>query len=129
MSNYSSQLRDPRWQRRRLKRLEAADWRCQQCGRNDLPLHVHHTHYIRHRKVWQYPDAMLRVLCEDCHEKISDAPPEIVAAIAILRNIPDDVYCDRCGGIVTNAMGYGWDKKARKFWCEPCVREMEGVAP
>lgn len=65
---YSEKLKDPRWQRRRLEMLEAANWTCDQCGSTDQTLHVHHNFYRTKTDPWNYPDHALRVLCEDCQE-------------------------------------------------------------
>lgn len=64
---YSEKLKDPRWQKRRLERFQAAEFRCQDCDCAEKTLHVHHRYYISKREPWEYPDFALRVLCEDCH--------------------------------------------------------------
>jgi len=65
--NYSDKLRDPRWQRKRLEALDAADWACASCSADELTLHVHHRRYIKGREVWDYSLDELAVLCENCH--------------------------------------------------------------
>jgi 5-methylcytosine-specific restriction endonuclease McrA len=67
-TTYSELLRDPRWQRVRLQNLEAAGWRCERCDDAETTLHVHHKHYIKGRKPWEYSQAELVVLCAPCHE-------------------------------------------------------------
>lgn len=64
---YAEQLKDPRWQRRRLEVLNQANFECTCCGNKEKTLHVHHKIYRKGHKVWEYPDAELEVLCEDCH--------------------------------------------------------------
>lgn len=64
---YAEKLRDPRWQRKRLERLEKASWCCDCCGASDNTLHVHHNDYFKGREPWEYELAQLTVLCEDCH--------------------------------------------------------------
>jgi len=66
--NYSDLLRDPRWQKKRLKILERDNWTCQGCGDKKSTLNVHHCYYENLRKPWDYPDSSLVTLCEDCHE-------------------------------------------------------------
>lgn len=79
---YSERLKDPRWQKRRLKVMEYAHWRCQICGTKDNTLHCHHSYYSRGKLPWQYPDGAIICICEACHEKIhgkrtlAPAPPE-----------------------------------------------------
>lgn len=67
MTSYREQLRHPKWQRRRLERLEAAGWKCADCSDADSELHVHHERYIAGRAPWEYEDALLAVLCDRCH--------------------------------------------------------------
>lgn len=64
---YKEQLNHPKWQRRRLERLEAAGWQCKDCSAVDEQLHVHHERYIAGRMVWEYDDDLLTVLCHQCH--------------------------------------------------------------
>jgi hypothetical protein len=64
---YAEKLKDPRWQRRRLELLEAANWKCCECEAADKTLHVHHNFYRSRTQPWDYPAHAYRVLCEDCH--------------------------------------------------------------
>jgi hypothetical protein len=66
-NQYSEKLRDPRWQKKRLKILERDGFTCQDCGDKDSPLHVHHVYYVKGREPWDYPQFSLRTLCEECH--------------------------------------------------------------
>jgi hypothetical protein len=65
---YIELLRDPRWQKKRLLKLEAAGWHCERCCDGSTMLQVHHKRYIKGRMPWEYDDAELAVLCEPCHE-------------------------------------------------------------
>lgn len=65
--SYSQKLKDPRWQRKRLEALQAANWSCKSCKATHKTLHVHHTKY--RGEPWEAPLDWLEVLCEDCHEK------------------------------------------------------------
>lgn len=69
-ASYSEKLKDPRWQKRRLKVLEYADWRCQLCGAKDKPLHCHHSYYARGKDPWQYPAGAIICVCETCHGRL-----------------------------------------------------------
>lgn len=64
---YVDDLRHPKWQRKRLEILQAADWKCSSCESEDRTLHVHHRRYIKTRKPWEYDDTDLISLCEECH--------------------------------------------------------------
>lgn len=51
------------------KRIKARDHNtCQMCGRNDVPLSVHHLYYGHGGDIFDVPDESLITLCEDCHE-------------------------------------------------------------
>lgn len=65
---YSEKLRDERWQRKRDKVKEKANYKCQDCG-NKEKLEVHHCYYKYGLEPWQYPIDSLRCLCSGCHEK------------------------------------------------------------
>jgi hypothetical protein len=65
---YNEKLRDPRWQRKRLKIFERDNWTCQLCCRTDLELHVHHL-YRTTEDPWDEPDLHLLTLCKLCHEQ------------------------------------------------------------
>jgi hypothetical protein len=71
---YSEKLRDPRWQKKRLKIMRYAHWRCQICGAKDSTLHCHHSYYTRGKEPWQYPDGAIICICEGCHEKLHPRP-------------------------------------------------------
>ncbi len=73
---YIEKLRDPRWQKKRLKILERDEWSCQICGDSTSTLHVHHRRYLRGKDPWDYDDALLTTLCEECHEYETDRWPD-----------------------------------------------------
>jgi 5-methylcytosine-specific restriction endonuclease McrA len=67
--DYMERLRDPRWQRVRLRVLERAEWKCEGCGTGEVNLQVHHGWYERGLMPWEYPDGALYCLCDHCHER------------------------------------------------------------
>lgn len=74
---YSQQLRDRRWQRKRLEILERDGWRCRdpKCKEpeNDaVVLIVHHRIYRPGKMAWEYAEADLLTLCERCHDKVHE---------------------------------------------------------
>lgn len=71
--SYSEKLRDPRWQKKRLEVLEAANWTCEECGCKTKELHVHHIWYQQGKAPWEYPVEALAVLCATCHIKVAEA--------------------------------------------------------
>lgn len=66
---YPEKLKDPRWQRLRLIKLELAGWACERCGDKEQTLHVHHAYYEWGKEPWDYDHYSLSVLCEDCHSE------------------------------------------------------------
>lgn len=77
-AEYAELLKKPQWQKRRLQMIEAADWKCVECGAEERQLHVHHRRYIAGAMPWEYADEDLAVLCEQCHDKahgLHDARP------------------------------------------------------
>lgn len=67
--NYTEKLRDPRWQKKRLKVFERDNWTCQMCGETEKELQINHKKYTG--EPWEAPDEDLETLCCDCHEGIS----------------------------------------------------------
>jgi hypothetical protein len=71
MSEYSSKLRDPRWQRKRLEIFEAAGWVCEHCSEETKELHAHHLIYKKGHSPWEYEDGEIIALCKDCHGMVT----------------------------------------------------------
>lgn len=91
MAAYSEKLKDPRWQKKRLEILERDDWTCQMCGDTRSTLHVHHRMYISGLAPWDYPDNLLTVLCESCHQ---DAGPLVAEEQRLLLEfLHGDIQC------------------------------------
>jgi len=67
-TDYSEKLKDPRWQKKRLEILERDQWMCQHCYDTKSTLSVHHLYYESSRDPWDYDDAALVTLCNDCHQ-------------------------------------------------------------
>lgn len=75
--SYSEKLRDPRWQKKRLEALQAADFCCQVCYDSESTLHVHHKQYFKGREPWEYEVGQLAVLCESCHSAGHESEDEL----------------------------------------------------
>lgn len=92
---YSEKLRDSRWlefrrefidRRRRFR--NGHDW-CDECGEETRgSLHVHHRLYLTNNEPWQYEDEQLRLLCEECHDRIHAVEEQ---ARNLIRRIPPHV--------------------------------------
>jgi hypothetical protein len=74
---YAEKLKNPRWQKKRLKILERDGWACQKCFDNESTLVVHHRLYLTRTEPWDYPDELLITLCEDCHENETNSVDSI----------------------------------------------------
>jgi hypothetical protein len=88
MSDYLEKLRDPRWQKMRLKILERDGWKCAVCEDANSTLHVHHKYYERGCDPWDYPETALVTLCEACHKKETEQREAVeIFMIQILRRV------------------------------------------
>ena len=72
MKTYSEKLRDPRWQKMRLKVMERDGFTCQFCDAKDKTLNVHHKFYQKGRDPWEYSDYMMVTCCETCRGRVED---------------------------------------------------------
>ena len=63
---YSDKLKDPRWQKKRLKILERDNFSCVACGDEETELHVNHLKYTG--EPHEAPDEDLETLCKHCHK-------------------------------------------------------------
>lgn len=61
---YSEYLRTPEWRDRRRQEIQAAEYKCANCGRRTTRLQVHHLTYERRGN--EHPDDLV-VLCPHCH--------------------------------------------------------------
>lgn len=86
MATYSEMLKDPRWQKVRLEKLQEAEWMCQRCMDKETMLSVHHKRYVKGRKPWEYKPYELVVLCQPCHEEehsAKDMRSELMARLHV----------------------------------------------
>lgn len=74
---YAEKLKDPRWQKKRLRILERDGFKCLYCSDTDKTLHVHHGYYESGKDPWDYEDDTLHTLCEDCHVSIEEIKRDI----------------------------------------------------
>ena len=70
IKSYREKLKDPRWQKKRLKVFERDKWKCVECQDGKSTLHVHHKKY--HNDPWHTSMNDLCTLCEGCHNKKND---------------------------------------------------------
>ena len=67
---YTDKLKHPNWQKKRLRIMDRAGFRCEICNSADITLHVHHGYYERGVDPWEYPDDTLYCICEECHRTV-----------------------------------------------------------
>lgn len=83
---YSEKLKDPRWQKLRLKVLERDEWACLSCGDTESTLVIHYTYYQHGKDPWEYPLNSLMTLCENCHYiEREDRPPAEKSLLLALK--------------------------------------------
>lgn len=89
-SAYVELLRDPRWQKKRLKILERDGWACRLCGDAKKTLSVHHRYYAKGIDPWDYEDDSLVTACDACHEILDERRRALVHAIGLIPIIEDE---------------------------------------
>lgn len=80
--SYFEKLKDPRWQKKRLERLEMSEWRCDSCCDDESTLHVHHKAYFKGREPWEYDVKQLSTLCESCHQDEHESENHLMLAVS-----------------------------------------------
>jgi len=80
--SYYDQLKDPRWQKKRLEILKRDDFQCQNCGDENVELQVHHLAYRQNTAPWDYNSEEFVTLCKNCHAQNTK---ELNDAIELLR--------------------------------------------
>ena len=105
---YFERLKDPRWQKKRLEALTAAQWKCSSCQDAESTLHVHHRQYFKGREPWDYDAGQLEVLCESCHTLEHEDPtpdPLLVAASYVPTTGPFNR--DAAASLIAGYCGHG----------------------
>lgn len=122
MPSYWELLKDPRWQKVRLKKLEASEWRCEACCDDGTTLSVHHKRYVKGRKPWEYEDHELVVLCQPCHEIEHEAKDQRSELIARLHQdgpaSASDFFAVGAGYISQQTNDAGLAEAAESFYRE-----------
>jgi 5-methylcytosine-specific restriction endonuclease McrA len=77
MITYYEKLKDPKWQKIRLKIFNRDKWKCVICENEDQTLHVHHTYYKKNSEPWDYDLDTLKTLCSQCHKFQHETIPNV----------------------------------------------------
>lgn len=65
-TEYADYLNTERWKTIREMAYARAGFKCQVCGRSDLPLHTHHNTYVHRGEEEKHLEDLV-CLCSDCH--------------------------------------------------------------
>lgn len=106
--SYADKLRDPRWQKKRLEVMNAANFACQSCMAKSETLAVHHPFYENSREPWEYDN--LVCLCETCHKQVEATKKSILELLCALRPYDRASLSQAAGLCVMNG--------------DPCVNEL-----
>lgn len=79
---YKDQLKDPRWQRKRLEIMQRDGFRCLVCDSGKLELNVHHLYYLPNTMIWEYDNEGLVTVCKDHHNQLHKDLPKLAGIIA-----------------------------------------------
>jgi hypothetical protein len=111
-TTYAEKLKDPRWQKKRLKIFERDGWKCQCCLLSDSTLHVHHLRYITGKDPWEYPDYLLITLCCECHQNETEFANDELALLFKCLQERHYFWCD-----IYNLRAYlDWLPKEEVAW-------------
>lgn len=111
--SYSDQLKDARWQKRRLEVMQRDKFLCRICPTPEEGafLNVHHLVYYPGRYAWEYDDTELLTLCAPCHDKLHTPP---------VLHAPEPLSCHWCKALLTPSDVAGRIGKHEPL-CEPCA--------
>ena len=120
--SYSEKLRDPRWQKLRLKVMERDGFKCLACGDDKSPLNVHHLIYLDNP--WESPIEALETLCEICHKEREDRQKRALKAI---RLFPTKDYLQRGDRMLHAVIGMVLFPKypdSKRYWLEMLCQQL-----
>lgn len=84
---YTSKLKNPLWQRKRLEVLQRDDFACTLCGDKMNELHIHHLKYTG--EPWEAPNEDMRTLCNACHKLVEILKEEFTITAVLKRQLPE----------------------------------------
>lgn len=94
--SYPEQIKNPKWQRKRLEVFNRDNFTCQRCGSSKKEIQVHHLVYHPGNKIWEYKDHELITLCKDCHkhesENLNPACKMLIYNIRTSGMLSDEIY-------------------------------------
>ena len=91
---YTSKLKNPKWQKKRLEILNRDNFTCRYCKDTETELQIHHLKYTEVQPHLE-PSENLITLCCDCHTLISKAELDCVLFI---EKFSDKLYIVKIDG-------------------------------
>jgi hypothetical protein len=103
---YVLYLQSASWKRKRRAALEAAQYRCQRCGRSghDGPAVALDVHHLTYERLGRELPSDLKAVCRPCHE-VEDAERAKRSA----ADAEERLYEARLDGWATKVYGEDWD--------------------
>ncbi len=111
---YARYLDGKWWKTKRRQKLKSCKHTCQECGADDVPLQVHHLHYLT---LGCERDADLQALCRTCHEFKHPDKVDLTDKVRPEVKPPPRFLC-ACGN----------NRKKRNPTCAKCARESDTSA-
>lgn len=77
-NQFFKQYQSPKWQKRKadyminFSGIYDGEVFCECCCDSEKQLQLHHIVYYSDRKVWEYSDDELLLVCSDCHESVHE---------------------------------------------------------
>ena len=131
-SAYSEQLKDPRWQKKRLEVMQSSDFCCEICGDSEKTLHVHHKEYFKGREVWEYENSQLAVICKDCHDNIH-SETDLLKLVCSYAPLDGPSNRDELAFLVASYIGIpvekilAWSGRDKSHWIDAMYETGESV--
>ena len=72
MKRYRSKFNHPKWQKVMFAVLENANWKCVDCGEDNIELHAQHTFNDSRENPWDYPIDSIKCLCDGCYSTVRE---------------------------------------------------------
>lgn len=108
LATYSEKLRDPRWQKRRLEIMDAAGFKCVECGAGDKTLNVHHKRYLSGHDPWDYYDIDLACLCDDCHKAEHEIRDVLALSLSMMDRSQMETVIGYAAGVLLRSGDVFW---------------------
>jgi hypothetical protein len=99
--SYGEKLRDPRWQKLRLERMDRSGFACDRCGDEHNELQIHHKWYLKGYEPWDYRLDQLETLCKSCHQLATSIHKEMKERLSTLRVEQQQLFTQLLSGCVS----------------------------